>query len=65
VVVFDDKKVSVDDLDQLVNKALQENPNLIVSIHAKPDATYHDFVVVLRQVKRGNAPRIFINHQGS
>ena len=60
-VIFEDKKVSVDKIEQLVEERLSETPHLIVSIHAKPDAIYHDFVVVLRQVKRANAERIFIN----
>jgi len=60
-VVLGDKKVSVDDLAKLVDQRLKENPYLIVSIHAKPDATYKDFIAVLKEVKRGNAQRIFIN----
>ena len=64
-VVLGDKKVSVDDLAKLVDQRLKENPYLIVSIHAKPDATYHDFIAVLKQVKQGNAQRIFINQPAS
>ena len=59
-VVVGEKTVAVDKLDRAVAGALQENPLLIFSIQTKPDASYSDFIVVLRQVKAGNAQRIFI-----
>lgn len=59
-VTFDGESIRAGELPQRVAYRLQENPYLIVSIEAHPDATYADFIAVLREVKAGNAQRIFI-----
>ncbi|UCG52312.1 MAG: biopolymer transporter ExbD [Candidatus Latescibacterota bacterium] len=60
-VVLDEKKSSLEKLSKVVDKSIKDNPLLIVSIHAKGDVPYKTFVSVLREVKKGNATRIFIN----
>jgi beta-lactamase regulating signal transducer with metallopeptidase domain/biopolymer transport protein ExbD len=61
-VLFNKMKVSTENLPGEVEKSIRNNERLIVSIHMDGNATYEDFVTVLRAVKNGDATRILVNN---
>lgn len=57
-VMLDENIVDVRDIRMQIQRKLQENPNLIVSVKTDANTQYSDYVRVLDQLKQANATRI-------
>lgn len=54
-------KLTPDQIHEFVEKQLAENANVIVSLKMADDATYSQYVHALKELKKAEANRIFIN----
>jgi biopolymer transport protein ExbD len=60
-VFLDGMKTDVAKLGKIVRDRLDENDKLIISLHTADKSTYRDFVAVMSQLKKADAPRILIH----
>ncbi len=58
IVMLDENIVEVRDIKMLIQRKIQQNPKLIVSVKTDANTTYSDYIRVLDQLKQANAPRI-------
>jgi len=56
------QKTSVDNTTKHIEKCMEKNPKLVVSIHTDQKTTYADFVKTLASVKKSGCQRVFINN---
>jgi biopolymer transport protein ExbD len=50
--------IPIGELESIVRRRLEENPNLIVSVKTDPGARYETMIDVLDELKLADAPRI-------
>jgi beta-lactamase regulating signal transducer with metallopeptidase domain/biopolymer transport protein ExbD len=60
VVTIDGKKTKGAKVGQVVAKALQESPEMVVALHTEGDTTFGAFIQTLESLKKGGATRIAI-----
>lgn len=58
IVMLDENIVEVRDIKMLIQRKIQQNPKLIVSVKTDANTTYSDYIRVLDQLKQANASRI-------
>ncbi len=59
-IYIDDRPVGLREIRTTIQGALENNPNLIVSIETAADARYEQMIDVLDEVKLAKAPRFSI-----
>jgi biopolymer transport protein ExbD len=57
-VLLDNAETSIQDIRNIMQRKLLENPKLIVSVKTDPNTSYNDYIRVLDQLKQANATRI-------
>ncbi len=50
--------IPIGELESIISRKLEENPNLIVSVKTDPGARYETMIDVLDELKLADAPRI-------
>jgi biopolymer transport protein ExbD len=64
-VHFNKTEVSQAKIGKVIEKNLQKNPNLIVSVYMDDKTRYEDFVTVLARIKTAGADKILVNDPAS
>ena len=59
-VAVNDARVPLETIGRLVRSRLDENPRLLVALHADARAPYADVALVLEQLKAARAPRVVL-----
>tara|TARA_B110000444_G_scaffold250461_1_gene276887 strand:- start:236 stop:637 length:402 start_codon:yes stop_codon:yes gene_type:complete len=59
-VLLDEEPTEVTEISKIVQKKIQKNKNIIVSVKAHPKTPYRDYVRVIDQLKQANATKISI-----
>jgi biopolymer transport protein ExbD len=59
-IFVDEERVTVGEIALRVEKRLEENDKLIISIESHPDSKYQTMVAILDEVKKAKAERISI-----
>ncbi len=57
-VMLDENIIEVRDIKMLIQRKIQQNPNLIISVKTDANTAYSDYIRVLDQLKQANASRI-------
>lgn len=60
-ILLNEHKISEEKLVKVIEKKMQMNPNLVVSVHMEDETRYDDFVTVLAGIKKGGADKILVN----
>jgi biopolymer transport protein ExbD len=59
-IYLDEKPITVPEIAPTVEKRLEENDKLIISIESHPDSEYQTMVTILDEVKKAKATRISV-----
>lgn len=59
-ILLDNEIVRLEEINQIVRRKIEENPNLIISVKADRETEYDVYVKVLDELKIANATRISI-----
>lgn len=59
-VLLDEEPTEVTEISQIVQKKIQKNKNIIISVKSHPKTPYKDYVRVIDQLKQANATKISI-----
>jgi biopolymer transport protein ExbD len=59
-ILLDNEIIQLEEINQIVRRKIEENPNLIISVKADRETEYDVYVEVLDELKIANATRISI-----